>query len=133
VVAAGPGPIEDVSAQGPPYSLALVIRVDHEAGGGHVRAAAGPVRGHLRRTQDRVTIESHHGTTRRLLHPPGSGVLKGQARWERVGTPGGDDEGEEGVDAWPVLPYGRPDDHVPDSRRARRTGVIYLHRPATRW
>ena len=35
-LAAGPGPIEDVSAQGPPYSLAVVIRVDHEAGGGHV-------------------------------------------------------------------------------------------------
>jgi hypothetical protein len=52
---------------------------------------------------------------------------------ERVGTPGGDDDGEEEVDAWPVLPHGRPDDHVTDSRQARGTGVIYLYRPATRW
>src|SRR5580692_2358709 len=51
-VAVCPGPVQDVPGQGAPDAAAAVLRADHEARVGNVRAAATLVPVHLRGAQD---------------------------------------------------------------------------------
>src|SRR4051794_40812523 len=111
VVALAARPVEDVRAEGAAGAVAVVGRVDHEARGGDVRAAAGTVGPHLCRAQEPSVVLGDEGPAGGWLHPDGAGLVAGEALGVGVGLAGGDDGVEDGPDPGPVLVRGHPNDH----------------------